>query len=117
MTGDPAPAFGEINVRQTLASKTCRHCGEQKSIGEFPINNRKRDGLSSWCRACHADACARWRAKHPEKIDAYNAGRRAEYAAMREAELHAARKVLNKRLREQVRQNRERDERRGKAAA
>jgi hypothetical protein len=66
--------------------------------------------LSSWCRACHAQACARWRAKQPEKIDAYNERRRAEYAAMREAEHDAARKALNKRLREQVRRNRERDE-------
>jgi 4'-phosphopantetheinyl transferase EntD len=91
--------------------KACRHCGEHKDKSEFPVHREKCNGLSSWCRACHADACARWRAKHPEKIDAYNARRRAEYAAMREAEHHAARKVLNKRLREQVRQNRQRDER------
>jgi hypothetical protein len=36
----------------------------------------------------------------------------AEYVSVREAEHHAAAKELNKRLREQVRRNRERDERR-----
>jgi hypothetical protein len=97
--------------------KTCRHCGEQKDTSEFPAHREKGDGLSSWCRACHAEACARWRAKHPEKIDAYNARRRGAYAGMREAEHRTARKALNKAMRERVRRNRERDERRRKAAA
>jgi hypothetical protein len=81
-------------------------------MSEFPVHREKGDGLSSWCRACHAEACAKWRAKNPEKVDAYNERRRAEYAAVREAEHQAAAKELNKRLREQVRWNRERDERR-----
>jgi hypothetical protein len=97
--------------------KTCRHCGEQKDKSEFPVHREKGGGLSSWCRACHAEACARWRAKHPDKVDAYNGKRRAEYAAVREAEHQAARMALNKALREQVRQNRERDERRRRARA
>jgi hypothetical protein len=92
--------------------KICRHCGEQKDKSEFPVHRDKSSGLSSWCRACHAEACARWRAKHPQKIDAYNARRRDEYAAKREAEHQARRKALSKALREQVRRNRERDERR-----
>jgi hypothetical protein len=72
--------------------KTCRHCGEQKHKSEFPVHREKGGGLSSWCRACHAEACANWRAEHPEKVDAYNARRRAEYAARQEAEHQAARK-------------------------
>ena len=123
---DPRPAFREIHERKTERKnqgeraptmKTCRHCGEQKDKSEFPVHRDKGNGLSSWCRACHAGACSRWRAKHREKIDAYNARRRAEYAAQREAEHQAARKALNERLREQVRRNRERDEKRRKAAA
>jgi hypothetical protein len=90
--------------------KTCRHCEEQKDEAEFPVHREKGDGLSSWCRACHAEACAKWRAEHPEKVDAYNEKRRAEYAAQQEAEHQASRKALNKGLREQVRRNRERDE-------
>jgi hypothetical protein len=83
--------------------RTCRHCGEQKDESEFPVHREKGSGLSSWCRACHAEACASWRAKHPEKIDAYNEKRRAEYAAQQEAEHQVRRKELNKRLREQAR--------------
>jgi hypothetical protein len=49
----------------------------------------------------------------PEKVDAYNEKGRAEYASVREAEHQAAANELNKRLREQVRRNRER----GRAAA
>lgn len=92
--------------------RTCRHCGKWKDTSEFPVHRDKGSGLSSWCRACHAEACARWQAKHPEKIDAYNEKRRAEYAAMREAEHQAAREARNKAIGEQVRRNRERDERR-----
>ena len=94
--------------------KTCRHCGEHKDKSEFPVHRQTGDGLSSWCRACHAEACAKWRAEHPEKVDCYNERRRAEYAAQREAEHEAARKALNEGLRVQVRRNRERDERRRK---
>jgi hypothetical protein len=47
--------------------KTCRHCGEQKATGEFPANRRCRDGLSSWCRACHDEASARSRIKKAER--------------------------------------------------
>jgi hypothetical protein len=92
--------------------KTCRHCGEQKDRSEFPVHREKRDGLSSWCRACHAEACARWRAKHPEAIVAYNRRRRAEYADERDKAASAAAADMNRRLREQTRRNRERDERR-----
>ena len=91
--------------------KACSHCREQKDLAEFPAHRQKRDGLSSWCRTCHAEACARWRAKNTQAIDAYNERRRAEYAEERE---NAARGggEMRRRLREQVRRNRERDERR-----
>ena len=64
--------------------KACSHCREQKDLAEFPAHRHKRDGLSSWCRTCHAEACARWRAKNTQAIDAYNERRRAEYAEERE---------------------------------
>ena len=41
--------------------KTCRKCGKE--------NGRMRDGLSSWCAACHREATRRWRADHREKIN------------------------------------------------
>jgi hypothetical protein len=84
----------------------------RKDKAEFPVHRDKGSWLSSWCRACHAEACAKWRARHPEKVDAFNARRRAEYAVMREAEHQAAGKARNKALRDQVRRNRERDKQR-----
>jgi hypothetical protein len=100
---------GGRGIVEDSEARTCRHCGEQKDKSEFPVHRAKGNGLSSWCRTCHAEACAKWRAKHPEKVDAYNDRLRAEYAAQREAEHEAARKELNKRLREQAHRNRERE--------
>ena len=42
-------------------AKTCRKCGKSKSAAEFRPNARMRDGLSSWCSACHVEATRRWR--------------------------------------------------------
>jgi hypothetical protein len=50
--------------------KTCSKCGEGKQEDEFPPNCRLRDGLDSWCRSCHAQATARWRAENPDKVEA-----------------------------------------------
>jgi hypothetical protein len=53
--------------------KTCRKCGEEKPFNEFPRNTRVRDGLSSWCRACHREASRVARLKNQKR---YNAARR-----------------------------------------
>jgi hypothetical protein len=42
-------------------TKTCCHCGTDKPASDFPRNHRMRDGLSSWCRACHNGAVRRHR--------------------------------------------------------
>ena len=47
-----------------------------KRAEEFPANERKRSGRSSWCRACHNAATARWRDANPEAVEAYNEARR-----------------------------------------
>lgn len=36
--------------------KRCVHCNASKPTGEFPAMPKCRDGLSSWCRACHRAA-------------------------------------------------------------
>ena len=50
--------------------KTCRKCGKEKKQSEFRLNRRMRDGLSSWCAACHREATRRWRADHRDEINA-----------------------------------------------
>ncbi len=43
--------------------KRCRHCQETKLRAEFPPNRKVSDGLSSWCRSCHREGTARWKAR------------------------------------------------------
>jgi hypothetical protein len=49
--------------------KVCRHCGESKPPAEFRRNPRMKDGLSSWCSACHNAATKRWRDEHRDEIN------------------------------------------------
>jgi hypothetical protein len=48
--------------------KSCRLCGKTKKAAEFRRNARTRDGLSSWCAACHTEASRRWREKQRELV-------------------------------------------------
>jgi hypothetical protein len=52
---DPAPGQ-EIPPRGKNVGKRCRRCGETRESSEFPAHARTSDGLSSWCRGCHAEA-------------------------------------------------------------
>jgi hypothetical protein len=38
--------------RTTVGVKKCSHCGEEKPVTDFYINNRAKDGRSSWCVEC-----------------------------------------------------------------
>ena len=62
-----------------------------KGPGQFPRNPARKDGLSSWSKACHAEAVRRTRAK--------NAEQEAERAEVLRLE-------INERLREQARRRR-----------
>jgi hypothetical protein len=53
------------------------------SAEEFRRNPRTRDGLSSWCAACHNERNRRWREENPEPVEAYNEARRLAYPAKR----------------------------------
>jgi hypothetical protein len=46
-----------------------------------------RDGLSSWCAACHVEANRRWRAENPDKVAAANEARRVVPAFVHDREL------------------------------
>jgi hypothetical protein len=41
--------------------KTCRHCGRDKPLSEFPAHKRTLDRLPSWCKQCHNEATRQWR--------------------------------------------------------
>ena len=59
--------------------KRCSRCGETGLSDRFPPNPRTQNGLSSWCRRCHAAALRRWRDKNPEKAASYNLARRVKH--------------------------------------
>ena len=56
--------------------KPCSRCRERKPPDDFPLNAHLSSGLSSWCRACHAEATRAWRDANPEQVAARNAARR-----------------------------------------
>jgi hypothetical protein len=59
--------------------KACARCREVKPASAFRRRTEMKDGLSSWCSACHYAAS---RAGWTTNRDRYNAARRAR-AAMR----------------------------------
>jgi hypothetical protein len=63
---------------ESAAILVCKRCKGEKPPNEFPANDRKRNGRSSWCRECHNEATAAWRGRNPERIAAYNASRRVD---------------------------------------
>lgn len=61
--------------------KTCRKCSIEKPNEMMKADPRYRDGVSSYCKACHQAASVAWQKANPEKV---NAGRRVRYQANRE---------------------------------
>jgi hypothetical protein len=59
----------------------CARCHETKAASEFPAQPRKRNGLSSYCRACANTLVRRWREANREAV---NQSRREAYASSRE---------------------------------
>lgn len=51
--------------------KRCSKCKQHKDESEFSKNKSKKDGLSSWCRACNRASDAKYRAKNPKRRQAY----------------------------------------------
>jgi hypothetical protein len=78
--------------------KVCKHCGLRKPAGEFRKNPRCRDGLSSWCAACHRSAVRDWRSRNRERENARN---RERYRAKRDEELRLEREAYLAGLRRQ----------------
>ena len=56
--------------------KRCRHCLEFKPPELFARNPKMKDGLSSWCKECHAAAVRRSVAKRREREERQKEERR-----------------------------------------
>jgi hypothetical protein len=67
-------------------TKSCRKCGEVRDCSEFRADSRYRDGLDSWCCACHVEATRQWRTRKWE-------AEQAEAFARRQAESERLRRI------------------------
>jgi 5-methylcytosine-specific restriction endonuclease McrA len=88
-------------VGRGVTEKTCRACGETKSLIEFHKDKRNKDGLCGCCKPCNNARTIKWQRENREKynaktqrhyhkdIEAARAKNRARYHANPEA--HAAR--------------------------
>lgn len=47
-------AQGRLSWRLRHSGKTCSKCHETKPLGAFTRDRQRHDGLSPWCRSCHA---------------------------------------------------------------
>lgn len=97
MTDDDRRA--EVQALPTRQSKTCGHCGEEKSRDQFAQRSRSRDGMSPWCRSCNAEyARAHYEANRAKR----NAQARANYAANK-TKRNAQQRAWNQANRERLR--------------
>ena len=69
-----------------MREKVCRRCQVAKPAAEFRVDQRYRDGLSSWCCQCHRERNSTWAKENRERLSAKSqAWRDANLAKAREA--------------------------------
>jgi hypothetical protein len=83
----------------TAETVRCVRCGLDLSVKAFRANPRKRDGVNSWCRACHVARTRQWREEHREAL---NERRRQWWAEHRDEERTRRERLAAARLRDQV---------------
>lgn len=59
-------------------SKTCRACGESKSVLSFNLDRSREGGYGSLCKSCDSQRASEWAVRNPERKRKINA---AIYAA------------------------------------
>lgn len=58
--------------------KTCRQCGAEKPLADFPGHNSTRDRKRHECRACCAEYQRAYRARSADRLRRYEQGRYSE---------------------------------------
>jgi hypothetical protein len=51
-----------------MSLKTCKRCGETKSLSEFNTNKRSKDGLTYHCKGCNKKSNQRYYLSNREKL-------------------------------------------------
>ena len=65
-SSDKTPIYYSMNNK----TKTCRKCGEEKTLDCYNKNKRNKDGLHLWCRTCKKAADREYSSKNKEKARA-----------------------------------------------
>ncbi len=47
--------------------KRCSKCGKKKAAGNFARNRATKDGLQTWCKACHLPLQRKWNEENKER--------------------------------------------------
>jgi hypothetical protein len=55
-----------------IESKVCKRCKENKSLKDYHIERKKKDGLKPWCAACQCEITRNWRLRNLEHKTQYN---------------------------------------------
>lgn len=55
-----------------MANKVCCKCQELKPKNEFHKNKAKKDGLSTYCKACNKNVALTFRQENPDKDQQYH---------------------------------------------
>lgn len=58
--------------------RTCKKCGEEKDLEEFPSNGDKRGGKRWQCKTCMRRINRTWRSENKKHVDDYNKTRKKE---------------------------------------
>lgn len=56
--------------------KRCPRCDTVRDLTDFYRHRSRPDGRAAWCRWCHCDAKAEWRAANLERARAYDRARK-----------------------------------------
>ena len=58
-------------VQQVQATKRCSRCFSEKSVNEFSINKRAKDGHQVYCRSCKSILNKDFKTKNADKLKEY----------------------------------------------
>jgi hypothetical protein len=53
-----------------VPTQTCTHCKAEKSLDDFYRQAKKRNGRSSWCKACSNNRSSDWHGENRDKVNA-----------------------------------------------
>lgn len=91
-----------------MGEKQCSKCGDSKSVEEFSLYKKSKDGRSSWCKKCNAESTLRrYHSMTLEERKAHNRARAAKVDnSKRRAQYAASPEIRRKAIECQVRDRR-----------